>query len=140
MSHDKIADALGIPNEIVPFEEEKRVEIVKADTGRDAMDDYILNRSTIRSLVQVSSNSLTELLTVARSSQKARDYEVAAKMVDTIANLTKTLKDLHKKDIDTDQVPKVQADNVTVDKAIFVGTTKELMEKIKEMRELKKDE
>lgn len=140
MSHDKIADALGIPNEIIPFEEEKRVDIVKADTGRDAVDDYILNRSTIRSLVQVSSNSLTELLTVARSSQKARDYEVAAKMVDTIASLTKTLKDLHKKDIDTDQTPKVQADSVTVDKAIFVGTTKELMEKIKEIRVTNKNE
>ncbi len=140
MSHDKIADALGIPNEVNQFEEEKKVDIVKADTGRDAIDDYIFNRSTIRSLVEVTSNSLSELVNVARSSQKARDYEVAAKMVDTIANLTKVLKDLHKKDIDTDQIPKVQAENVTVDKAIFVGTTKELMSKIKEMRELENNE
>jgi hypothetical protein len=135
MSHDKIADALGISNEVVPYDEEKKITVKKLDTGQDQIDDYVLTRSTLRSLIEVGANSLTELLTVAQSSQKARDYEVAAKMMDTLAGITKTMKDLHKKELDTSEISKVTNENVSVDKAIFVGTTKDLMKALKEMKE-----
>ena len=71
MSHDKIADALGISNEVVPYDEEKKITVKKLDTGQDQIDDYVLTRSTLRSLIEVGANSLTELLTVAQSSQSA---------------------------------------------------------------------
>ena len=133
MSHDKIADALGISNEIVPYEEEKKIEVKKSDTGQDQIDDYVLSRSTLRSLVEVGANSLTELLVVAKSSQKARDYEVAAKMIDTIAGLTKTMKDLHKKE--EQRISNLQNENnptnINVEQAVFVGTTSQLLKEIK---------
>lgn len=135
MSHDKIADALGISNEVVPYDEEKKIAVKKLDTGQDQIDDYVLSRSTLRSLIEVGANSLTELLTVAQSSQKARDYEVAAKMMDTLAGITKTMKDLHKKELDTSEISKVTNENVSVDKAIFVGTTKDLMKALREIKE-----
>ena len=135
MSHDKIADALGISNEVVPYDEEKKITVKKLDTGQDQIDDYVLTRSTLRSLIEVGANSLTELLTVAQSSQKARDYEVAAKMMDTLAGITKTMKDLHKKELDTSEISKVTNENVSVDKAIFVGTTKDLMKALREIKE-----
>ena len=134
MSHDKIADALGISNEVVPYDEEKKIAVKKLDTGQDQID-YVLSRSTLRSLIEVGANSLTELLTVAQSSQKARDYEVAAKMMDTLAGITKTMKDLHKKELDTSEISKVTNENVSVDKAIFVGTTKDLMKALREIKE-----
>lgn len=135
MRHDKIADALGISNEVVPYDEEKKIAVKKLDTGQDQIDDYVLSRSTLRSLIEVGANSLTELLTVAQSSQKARDYEVAAKMMDTLAGITKTMKDLHKKELDTSEISKVTNENVSVDKAIFVGTTKDLMKALREIKE-----
>ena len=134
MSHDKIADALGISNEVVPYDEEKKIAVNKLHTGQDQID-YVLSRSTLRSLIEVGANSLTELLTVAQSSQKARDYEVAAKMMDTLAGITKTMKDLHKKELDTSEISKVTNENVSVDKAIFVGTTKDLMKALREIKE-----
>ena len=76
--------------------------------------------------------SLTDL---AKESESPRAYEVLATMMRTVADTTKDLYDLQKK---TKELSGQKKDDptVNVDKAIFVGTTADLLKQIKE----KKDE
>lgn len=138
MSNEKIADVLGIAYMPETFiDETKQISQQVTVTGNDEKDDYYLSRSTLRSLAEVGANSLTELLAIAKTSQKARDYEVAATLIKTIADVTKDLKNLHKKETtngkytNTELLENTPDTNINVDKAIFVGTTAQLLSTIK---------
>ena len=136
MSDEKIADTLGISNDLVPYEEKPIVNIDTKETGSHETDDYNLARSTLRTSIENGAVALGELLTVARSSQKARDYEVAATIIKTLADVTKTLKDMHDKPIEK-RINNLDAENqqgtqtVNIDKAVFVGTTAQLLKELK---------
>lgn len=144
MSTGKIADALGVDGEDVYFDDPtKRVAVVAAKTGDDESDDYVLSRSTLRSITELGANALSELLTVAKSSQKARDYEVAAKLMDTLAGLSKTMKDLHKKEQTNGRVSNLDNEQngrpINIEKAVFVGTTAQLLNELKKAKVLAPD-
>jgi hypothetical protein len=144
MSNGKIADALGVDGEDVYFDDPtKRVAVVTAKSGDDESDDYVLSRSTLRSITELGANALSELLTVAKSSQKARDYEVAAKLMDTLAGLSKTMKDLHKKEQTNGRVSNLDNEQngqpINIEKAVFVGTTAQLLSELKKAKVLAPD-
>lgn len=138
MSNEKIADVLGITYTPELFiDQTKKINQELVTTGNDENDDYLLSRTTLRSLTEISANSISEILTIAKSSQKARDYEVAATLIKTVADLTKDLKSLHKKDpqngkhLNSELLENNSETNIMVDKAIFVGTTAQLLNTIK---------
>lgn len=141
MSNGKIADALGVDGEDLFFDDPtKRVAVVTEKTGDDEKDDYVLSRSTLRSITELGANALSELLTVAKSSQKARDYEVAAKLIDTLAGLAKGMKDLHKKEQTSGRISNLENEQngqtVNIEKAVFVGTTAQLLAEMKKAKAL----
>jgi len=141
MSNGKIADALGVDGEDLFFDDPtKRVAVVTEKTGDDEKDDYVLSRSTLRSITELGANALSELLTVAKSSQKARDYEVAAKLIDTLAGLAKGMKDLHKKEQTNGRISNLENEQngqtVNIEKAVFVGTTAQLLAEMKKAKAL----
>lgn len=141
MSNNKIADALDIEGGDVYFEDPtKKVKQEIVVTGNDEADDYILSRSTLRSITELGANALTEILTVAKTSQKARDYEVAADLIKTLADLTKNMKNLHKKEqtgrishLENEAKNTIQGQGqiINVDRAIFVGTTAQLLHELR---------
>jgi len=135
MSNSVFADVLDIDDEEYSFEDPtKKVNLVVVDTGDDENDDYTLSRSTLRAITTQGANALSELLTVAKTSQKARDYEVAAKLIDTLAALTKGMRDLHKKET-SQRVSKLDGESdtnsINIEKAVFVGTTSQLLHEIR---------
>ena len=135
MSDKNIADILGIHMQMDLFNDPtKKINQDITITGDDEKDDYTLSRSTLRSVTEVGANALSELLTVAKTSQKARDYEVAATMMKTLADLTKSMKDLHK--VETNRrISNLENENqghtINVDKAVFVGTTAQLLHELR---------
>jgi len=141
MSNSTLADALGVDGADVFFEDPtKKVNQVVTKTGDDEGDDYVLSRSTLRSITELGANALTELLTVAKSSQKARDYEVVATLIKTLADLTKSMKDLHKKE-QTGRVSNLENEqrndqHISIEKAVFVGTTAQLLHEMKKVKAL----
>ncbi len=144
MSNGKIADALGVDGEDVYFDDPtKRVSVVTAKSGDDESDDYVLSRSTLRSITELGANALSELLTVAKSSQKARDYEVAAKLMDTLAGLSKSMKDLHKKEQTSGRISHLEneqnSQTINIEKAVFTGTTAQLLAELKKAKVLVPD-
>jgi hypothetical protein len=131
---DTLSDALGIENaiEIIPPKKEPETIINTTHEEDDIKADYNLSRRTFRSLIDKGNAAMENLTDLAKESESPRAYEVLATMMRTIADTTKDLYDLQKKTKDLKGEDKKDQPNVTVEKAVFVGTTAELLQKMKE--------
>ena len=135
--NDAISEALGIENavEIIPPKIPESI-INTPHEDDDIKADYNLSRRTFRDLINKGNSAMESLTDLAKESESPRAYEVLATMMRTVADTTKDLYDLQKKTKDLKGQDKNDQPNVSVDKAIFVGTTADLLKQIKE----KKDE
>ena len=136
--NEKIANALGIANELKIIEHEPKevVPVVEQKTTveltPDAEEDYTLARRTFKNLIKTGNDALDDLGTLARNLEHPRAYEVLATMIKTVSEATKDLYDLQKKTKELKGVDKINENPpVNIDKAVFVGTTAELLQKIK---------
>ena len=134
-----ISRSLGI--EVKPEQEilppEKKLEsVVETDnTTGDAEQDYDLSRKTFKALIDKGSDAIDDLFHLAKSSEHPRAYEVLGTLIKTVADTTKDLYDLQKKSKELNKKPSDIQDtpgSVTVQKAVFVGSTAELLRKVKE--------
>jgi len=108
-----------IKQEIVPTEEANVIE-----------SDAEFARKNIRELIQKGGFAIEDLLQVAKHSESPRAYEVAANMIKNLSDLNKDLLEVQKRKKDL-VVDKTSLNGVNVDKAVFVGSTAELMKLIK---------
>jgi hypothetical protein len=100
---------------------------------RDLEYDYEYSRTLHRDLLEQGQEALPDLLKVAKESQHPRAYEVAAGFLKTLSDMTDKLMVLHnvKKKLDgEDGGPRPSTTN-NIDKAVFVGSTAELLKQIK---------
>jgi hypothetical protein len=109
--------------EVVPVKFE---DVVETDT------EYA--RRNIRDLIDKGSVAVDNLLQVSKESEHPRAYEVVAGLMKTMADLNKDLLELQKRKKDLQpQLDNVSnRGNITVEKAVFVGSTAELLKQIRE--------
>lgn len=140
MSNEKISDALGIEYIPVPakIEEKANTEVQAVIDNPDEREDYKLVRETMQELIQKGSESLEEIIEIAKQSEKARDFEVVANLLKTVSEISKDLYELQDKAKKTRGVLRPEVENkpqtgtVNVDKAIvFQGTTTEMLQILK---------
>ena len=130
--NNKLSEALNTePVEINPVVEVLPTEIV---TTNVVEEDANFARSNIRELITKGNQAMDQLLAVAKESEHPRAYEVAATLIKSLADMNKDLLDLQKKR--KDLIPNEDgfagnAKNLNVDKAIFVGSTNELVKFLK---------
>ena len=130
--NNKLSEALNTePVEINPVVEVLPIEIV---TTNVVEEDANFARSNIRELITKGNQAMDQLLAVAKESEHPRAYEVAATLIKSLADMNKDLLDLQKKR--KDLIPNGDgfagnAKNLNVDKAIFVGSTNELVKFLK---------
>ena len=130
--NNKLSEALNTePVEINPVVEVLPTEIVTTDVVEE---DANFARSNIRELITKGNQAMDQLLAVAKESEHPRAYEVAATLIKSLADMNKDLLDLQKKR--KDLIPNGDgfagnAKNLNVDKAIFVGSTNELVKFLK---------
>ena len=131
-TNDALSNALGIETKIEVLEPVQEKPVISF-SGNDADSDYELARRTFRNLIEQGNLAMEDMKNLARESESPRAYEVFSTMMKTISDTTKDLYDLHKKTKDlkelNNKTPKL--DNITVEKAVFVGTTAELLKKVK---------
>jgi hypothetical protein len=92
---------------------------------------YQINEKIILNKGNDAIEDLTEL---AKQSESPRAYEVLATLMKTVGETTKDLYDLQKKTKDlltNNGTKKLDETTVNVEKAVFVGTTAELLKKVK---------
>ncbi len=118
--------------DVEPIKEETKTEqlpvvlqsadVVEADT------DYA--RENIRNLIDAGSKAVTDLATVANQSESPRAYEVLATMMKNLSEMNKDLLALQK--AKRELAPQSEGSKgVNIDKAVFVGSTTELLKMIK---------
>jgi hypothetical protein len=109
--------------EVMPVKPE---DVVETDT------EYA--RRNIRDLIDKGSVAVDNLLQVSKESEHPRAYEVVAGLMKTMADLNKDLLELQKrkKDLQPQLDSASNRGNITVEKAVFVGSTAELLKQIRE--------
>ncbi len=110
-------------------EENKSVTVHESDRSADNPDaDY--SRSNYYNLIERGNEALDGILEVARESQHPRAYEVAANMIKNLSDVTEKLMILQRQQQELQ--PKEQAPtNIAIDKAVFIGSTADLLKQIK---------
>lgn len=134
----KFAESLGIEpipeknHEIIVLPSEP-VEIL-TDEQIDQKEDYTLARRTFRDLINKGNDAIEGISDLAKQSESPRAYEVLATLMKTVADTTKDLYDLQKKTKDLKAEEKMRPQDeqrINVEKAVFVGSTAELLKKVK---------
>lgn len=134
--NDALSEALGIENAVEIIPPAKSTEIINTPHEEDDIKaDYNLSRRTFRDLINKGNDAMESLTDLAKESESPRAYEVLATMMRTVADTTKDLYDLQKKTKDLRGQDKNDQPNVNVEKAVFVGSTADLLKQIKENKQ-----
>jgi hypothetical protein len=115
--------------EPIDIKEQPTTELVTIQSGTDIDIDANFARENIKQLISKGNKSFEELSTVANQSESPRAYEVLATMMKNLADMNKDLLELQKRKRDLQ--PKETTQNLNIDKAVFVGSTAELVKMIK---------
>jgi len=121
--NEKLSEALQIePINLLP-----KTEIVEV---RDEVeDDAEFARQNLRDLIEKGSDAAEHIIAVAKQSDHPRAFEVVAGMLKNLSDMNKDLLEIQKRKQDLQ--PKVTQNNINVDKAVFVGSTAELLKQLK---------
>jgi len=121
--------------EPIPVKENRSLVPINLSQSKDDVEtDYDLSRKTFKSLITKGEEALDHLMDIAKDSEHPRAFEVAANLIKTVSDTTKELMELQKKNKDIrkiDSENNINSNNITVEKAVFVGTPADLLKKIK---------
>ena len=118
--------------DVEPIKEEINAEQlpVVLESADPVEADTAYARENIRNLIDTGSKAMTDLASVANQSESPRAYEVLATMMKNLSEMNKDLLALQK--AKRELTPQSEAaKGVNIDKAVFVGSTTELLKMIK---------
>jgi hypothetical protein len=133
------SEALGIEHIETPKQQEVLPPVLVTEQPLaaelpDQAADYTLARTTFRTLIKKGNDAIEDLTDLARQSESPRAYEVLATLMKTVGDTTKDLYDLQKKTkelMKDDKARPQDEQRINVEKAVFVGSTAELLKKVK---------
>ena len=127
----KIDDVLGIASDIKQEILDPKPLIPRPnDSYEDADADYKYSRENFYSLVERGQDAIDGILEVAKEGEHPRAYEVVGQLIKNVAEVTEKLADLHEKMKKLKEVPDHAPKSVT--NALFIGSTKELQNLLKD--------
>jgi hypothetical protein len=119
------------PIEIQPIACTELVEVEQVPVNNVVETDTDYARNNIKNLIDKGSNAINELAVVARDSQHPRAYEVMAGMLKNLSDMNKDLLEIQKRKQELTGMKESGSKDVNIDKAVFVGSTAELMKLLK---------
>ena len=111
--------------EIVTVEEKQTEFGTPARLEDDLDQDYEESRKVLKDLVNKGNQAIDHLLAIASESEHPRAFEVVATLIKNTAEANEKLMIMQKTMRDLKNIKRTTS-GVTVDKAIFVGSTSEL--------------
>jgi hypothetical protein len=122
--NNKLSEALQI--EPIPV----TTELVEV---KDAVeDDAEFARQNLRDLIEKGNDAADHIISVAKQSDHPRAFEVVAGMLKNLADMNKDLLEVQKRKQDLQPKTTNNTQNLNIDKAVFVGSTAELLKQLKE--------
>jgi hypothetical protein len=123
----KILNTEYIPE--APVENKPLVVVQPEQPEKETAVDADFSRSTYYRLIDQGTLAIDGILEVAKESQHPRAYEVAATLIKNMSEVTEKLMVLQKQK--KELTGETAASNITVEKAVFVGSTSDLLKKVK---------
>ena len=122
--NNKLSEALQI--EPIPV----TTELIEV---KDAVeDDAEFARQNLRDLIEKGNDAADHIISVAKQSDHPRAFEVVAGMLKNLADMNKDLLEVQKRKQDLQPKTTNNTQNLNIDKAVFVGSTAELLKQLKE--------
>jgi hypothetical protein len=116
--------------ELEPFKSQAPLTVAKTPESSDdkTESDFDFSRNTIRDLIDKNNSVIDEMISIARSSETARPFEVVGQLVKTQSEIAKDLLQLHKqkKEIKAEDPKNIKQQN----NIVFNGSTSDLMKLI----------
>ena len=129
-----IDKALGIVEKVNPkiinSTSSENLPVVSISDEEDIENDYNYQRQNFYKLVDQGSNAIEGIMELAKEGEHPRAYEVAGNLIKQVAEVTEKLGDLQEKMRKLKEMPNNAPKNVT--NALFVGSTKELQNMLKD--------
>jgi hypothetical protein len=131
-----INDNLSEILDVTPIDLEKDKIIDDKITSIDNIEnDADFARQNIRTLIEKGNSAINDLLSVAKASEHPRAYEVAAGLLKNLTDMNKDLLEIQKRKKDLEIKQTSNQNSINVDKAVFIGSTKELIKALKNKEE-----
>jgi len=133
---DKIGESLGlspIKGEIVEAKEVSKplARVEKVDDQQET--DYQYARDNFYNVIEKGTEALEDMLNVAKASEHPRAYEVVSTLMKTLVDANKDLVSMGEKK-KKDEEPKGDDGKPVTNNNLFVGSTAELQQILKDMR------
>ena len=122
--------------DVQPIKEEPKIEMLPAvvDYADPVNADAEFARDNIRELVTQGNQAVNELMLIARDGQHPRAFEVLSGLMKNLADMNKDLLEIQKRK--KDLAPKAESqNNLNIDKAVFVGSTAQLVKMLKNQKQ-----
>lgn len=132
--NDKLSEVLEI--EPISIETEPTQELVVSEN--DVVEnDFSFARDNLKKLISKGAAAIDDILFVAKESEHPRAYEVASAFLKNLSEMNKDLLELQlsKKEILKQNSRQINDPSITVQKAVFIGSTNELNKLLKSQKE-----
>ena len=132
----KLNENLSELFDVEPIKEEPKVETLPAvvEYADPVNADAEFARDNIRELVTQGNQAVNELMLIARDGQHPRAFEVLSGLMKNLADMNKDLLEIQKRK--KDLAPKAELqNNLNIDKAVFVGSTAQLVKMLKNQKQ-----
>ena len=127
--NENLSDLFDVePIQVV--EQKSNVPMV-IDHDDPVVSDAQFARENIRELISKGNSAIDQLLLVARDTEHPRAYEVAAGLIKNLGDLNKDLLEIQKRKRDLAPKESAQSNGLSIDKAVFVGSTAELIKLVR---------
>jgi hypothetical protein len=127
--NENLSDLFDV--EPIQIVEQKSTVPVVIDHDDPVVSDAQFARENIRELISKGNSAIDQLLLVARDTEHPRAYEVAAGLIKNLGDLNKDLLEIQKRKRDLAPKESAQSSGLSIDKAVFVGSTAELIKLVR---------
>lgn len=105
---------------------------LKTLLSHDLNQDYETARDNINSVLQKGMEAVDDMLSIARQTEKARDFEVAGNLMKQLVENSKELLAIQKEM--RNMTGQKESGTTNIKNAVFVGSTAELLKSMKELK------
>ena len=130
---DKLAEIFDIEpvkQEQPVVETQEVLPSVVETSNADVETDFEFARKNMKHLIEQGNTAVEHIISVAKATDHPRAFEVVATLMNTVAGMNKDLMAIRK--VKQDVTGEKKASQINVDKAVFVGSTADLIKQIKE--------
>jgi hypothetical protein len=132
--NDEIGKSLGLEplDDVV---EGKVIQRTEVPTDDKMNKDYEYARSNVYNVIESGTEALEQMLDVAKASEHPRAYEVVSTIMKTLVDANKDLVAMSTKKVESEEKASSESPNgLTTNNNLFVGSTNELQQLIKDMK------